>query len=118
MYRYLALVPDAVADSANLGQRLLALGLSRHVQLPGLDVYASAETPVQVCPGNRVLIGHLFSRTGNQPIAVDQLPPSGLRAFTRHLINECWGEYVLLSGHELPGGLSAKNRPNMEGWPV
>jgi len=112
MYRYLALLPDAAADSANLGPRLSALGLSRHVHLPGLDVYASAETPVQVCPGNRVLIGHLFSRTGNQSIAVDQLPPSGLRAFIRHLINECWGEYVLLSGDELPGGLSAMRDPS------
>ncbi|MDR6990964.1 asparagine synthase C-terminal domain-containing protein [Luteimonas sp. 3794] len=112
MYRYIAVRTDAAGVSPDTGARLSTLGLPLRASLPGLTIYASSQTPVQIHAGNSVLIGHVFCRSTNDQITPDRLPASSLRNVIRYLIDECWGEYVLLASGDTPGVVMSMRDPS------
>ncbi len=93
MYRYIALFNNGVGGSADA---LRSIGLQPRLRVGGLDLYASANTPVLGLAGGGALIGHVFSRDGHAlRDAAELLQARSATQLMRHLIDHYWGEYLL-----------------------
>ena len=68
-----------------------------HRPTTGCTLYASADTPVIVLPGQGLVLGHVFSRSGTPLTHARQFPPcpnpGDLR---RHILDNCWGAYLIV----------------------
>ena len=100
-YRYLALLhPAAGAQAPSIDEathRLHPLRMQCHRPTTGCTLYASADTPVIVLPGQGLVLGHVFSRSGTPLTHARQFPPcpnpGDLR---RHILDNCWGAYLIV----------------------
>jgi asparagine synthase (glutamine-hydrolysing) len=76
---------------------LLREGLVKRSSFPGSTLFASAETPTLRLPGGAIVIGHVFSDTGEllgeTSSFVSTLAPE---ATVSALIERCWGDYILI----------------------
>lgn len=102
VYRYLALLGDASGGSApsldpSQSHILEQAGLRERFAASGFRLLAAADTPMLDTPCGGILIGHLFSHDGT-PVTCDaQLPQQAEpEAFRAALIQNFWGEYLLL----------------------
>lgn len=101
-YRFFAFIgiPDLgqpALPSDRQGLVLRELGLQRRADLPPIRLFASEATPVLTLPNRRVLIGHLFDRSGR--IVQDGLTLPAPRSDTRlfqEILQNYWGEYVVI----------------------
>lgn len=101
MYRYLVLLDryrfarghdrDAVASLLN------TMGFSLALALEGGQLFVPAATPILPLPGGGVLVGHLFTRDGEEVRTPSALPQvaSGQELAAR-LLENYWGDYLLL----------------------
>lgn len=99
-YQYLAFL-DGRGQSAppSVKQRfvLRELGLRSRLKFPGVHLFASEGTPVLALPNRRVLIGHLFDRSGRLVRDGSVLPGSQSDArLMQDLLQNYWGEYVAI----------------------
>lgn len=99
-YHYIALMgnsPSASPPQLDEQQRafLHERGM-RPVSSSGpVAVFASRETPVLPVPGG-VAIGHLFSNAGDPMGSITRPGMTRFEHLSRHLLSDCWGEYVLI----------------------
>ena len=93
---------SATSNPQHLKQALLSKGLRCRWESSSAKLFASDQTPTLVLPGGQVLIGHLFNREF-KPVT----DTTFLTAFSRgrtlqsSVLEECWGEYILI--HQDPG---------------
>ncbi|KZC17968.1 MULTISPECIES: lasso peptide isopeptide bond-forming cyclase [unclassified Rhodanobacter] len=101
MYRYIALLRGrhtrATDDGSDIDHALREVGLQQKVALGHIELYASDDTPVLSLSPGSALIGHVFSRDGHSPIDSAKLASASSRGeLAKHVIDELWGEYLLL----------------------
>lgn len=101
MYPYIALLRGrhacATSDGIHIDHALREVGLQRKLVLGHIELYASDDTPVLGLSPDSALIGHVFSRDGHSPIGSAELANASSRGeLAKHVINELWGEYLLL----------------------
>lgn len=116
-YRYIAFVRHPAVDgdrSRPSVEALRAIGLTSQFSSGQLEVFASAETPIAPLDSGGVVVGHLFSRTGENSIGGVRLPASAEAGpFSRQVVGRFWGEYMVF--HPLPGsvpGLMVMREPS------
>lgn len=101
-YRYFVFLAtgNRVRPSAPTNSQVAALqqlGLQRRVDLPGVHIFASQQTPVLVSPHRHVLIGHLFDRNGMLVSDGSILPEHESDSrFMQQILRDYWGEYVAI----------------------
>lgn len=60
-------------------------------------VYTSDETPTLHLPGGGIVVGDLHTRSGTAIRHASQLPAaSSAAALRRHILKNCWGDYILI----------------------
>lgn len=101
MYRFLALLdhrnPPGTDDNAATEAALREMGLDHRRTLGQLRLYASKATPVIDVAGAGIVVGHLFSRDFRPANNIVSLPSHASGAELRqHLLDQYWGEYLLL----------------------
>lgn len=114
MYRYIALPHTDGANGGDVAvlDRLRQAGLDNAQALASHTVIVAPGTPLLHIRPNAVLVGHVFWRSSGTPVG-----DSGgfenveFERLVNRLIEECWGEYILL--HDGDGGaLSALRDPS------
>ena len=100
-YRYLALLhPAAGAQAPSIDEathRLHPLRMQCHRPTTGCTLYASADTPVIVLPGQGLVLGHVFSQSGTPLTHARQFPPCPTPGdLRRHILDNCWGAYLIV----------------------
>ena len=99
MYRYIALLEgrEACGNHGDIAHALRHLGLHPRLTTSRIALYTSDDTPVLSLPSGGALIGHVFPRDGLPSATVaGSARFSSPDALARHLIEELWGEYLLL----------------------
>ena len=101
MYRYIALLRGhharVIGNGNDIDHALREIGLQHKLTLGHIELYASDETPVLSLSTDSALIGHVFSRDNHSPIDSVELASAWSRGeLAKHVINELWGEYLLL----------------------
>lgn len=101
MYRYIALLrgrhASATGDGSDIDHELREIGLQHKLALGHIELYASDDTPILSLSPDSALIGHVFSRDGHSPIDSAELTSASSRGeLAKHVIDELWGEYLLL----------------------
>ena len=100
MYRFLALLEDGSMGAdrrAQLEAGLLRAGLSRAHACGPLRLHTAPGTPVIEVAGLGFVVGHLFARGSDRIERIASLPGHVCGAtLHRHLLDACWGEYLLL----------------------
>ncbi len=78
-----------------------AIDMPLKASIGAARVFTSRQTPTLRFPGGGLLIGDLYRRDGHPVFDGDMLSniPAGAAALRRHIIEHCWGDYVLV----LPG---------------
>lgn len=116
-YRYIALTNERTREGERASAIEAALGEAgiRYRLTAGIvDLYAARETPTLLLADGSVIIGHLFSRDRTPITEGAQIPASLCNAkLRRHLLENYWGEYLLLQ--PLPrddGGLAVTREPS------
>jgi len=110
-YRYIAILDaeDQADDASQAGLRsaLMHAGMVPHRFCETATLYASEETPVTLLPGGAVVVGHLFSQSGERVAGAHLLPTAtkGDADIRRYLLQNFWGEYVLIQ----PPGIGTSN---------
>ncbi|MHB1057904.1 MAG: asparagine synthase-related protein [Rhodanobacter sp.] len=94
-HRYIILLSGALNGSANqrLDGSLRAAGMICKFESPSTNIFVSADTPTLVAPGHGLLIGQIFTKEG-QPISQRLDIDGSAREFTRHLLQNTWGDYL------------------------
>lgn len=102
--------PDPIASTATLQ----AAGLQLRSRLGDASVFASSDTPTLQLPDGGTIIGDLYSRSGAIVRNARQLGDfTSNAALRRHLIENCWGDYILLlPGTEDPGAICVTRSPS------
>jgi asparagine synthase (glutamine-hydrolysing) len=121
-YRYLALVDvNRRWDFANLPEIEAALrmdGMRERLTSGSIKLFLSEETPCQPLPGGRFAIGHLFSHTFSPLDAIDHLSTfSNNKRLREHIVDNCWGEYLLVQSDERCGADTTITRDPSGGVP-
>lgn len=99
MYRYIILLAGYRRSHCDDGidGALRATGLHPRLMLSHIALYASEETPILNLPSGGVIIGHAFSRDGSNPAdGVDLPSTSSGRELASHVVEELWGEYLIV----------------------
>lgn len=98
MYRFAALFGDALtANASRIDASLRASGLKVVLKHAGFALYASNDTPVTRLHARAFLVGHAFRRVDGIALPGSNrsdIPEDGNLA--RYLVEQCWGDYVLL----------------------
>lgn len=116
-HRYLALLSASqsarqealLACTASLG----LLGLHPRLSSGRLTLFVSEATPVIPASDGSVLLGNLFSTCGT-PVGPNALSnfPSG-QLLTKHILDNCWGEYLLVQpAHADTGSVKVSRDPS------
>lgn len=102
-YQYIVLAGN---DDTHTAQRaaLREMGMECHVLQGAARVFVSRKTPSLLIPGHGVVIGHLFSRHGQQ-VTQGQLSTqyAGYMELEKHLLENYWGEYILVHASDANG---------------
>ncbi|WP_289623585.1 lasso peptide isopeptide bond-forming cyclase [Dyella lutea] len=107
MYRYIVLL-DGLGRGVHIRARLQNLGLDRRLSFGDVDLYADRHTPVHPLASGGAVIGHLFSsESATQVAQADLTAPASEAALAQRLLDEYWGEYLLLQT-EGEGGQGTK----------
>ncbi|NIJ89042.1 asparagine synthase (glutamine-hydrolysing) [Xanthomonas campestris] len=100
MYRYLVVLGPAHVHGNrryDMDEALRQIGLFPRLHSGSMTLYASNDTPVLDISGGSALIGHIFSRHDNSPLAdVTWLHALPTAQRMRQLIQTQWGEYLML----------------------
>jgi len=104
-YRYIALVDvNRRWDLANLPEIEAALqmdGMRERFTSGSIRLFLSEETPCLSLPGGGFAIGHLFPRTSSPLDATAQFSAfSSNKRLRKHIVENFWGEYVLVQSGE------------------
>lgn len=98
-YAYIALVadePHSDGEPSSVGAVLRGMGMLEMAS-GRVNLYCSKETPTRRLDGGAILIGDVFLRTGAPLTAGAEIPSCSSNAEVRkHLIDNCWGDYVLI----------------------
>lgn len=100
-YRYIALIND-VAGAADDDECLSIdkfrdLALESRGRVRRATIFTSKETPTLSLPGGTVLLGDLYDRDGRPVVNAACFPYlSTQRALRQHLLDNYWGEYLLI----------------------
>jgi asparagine synthase (glutamine-hydrolysing) len=99
--RYIALLNDGVGVADDGGwlpiDKFRHLALEHRGRVGRATIFTSKETPTLSLPGGAVLLGDLYDSDG-RPVANEacfQYLPTQ-RALRQHLLDHCWGEYLLI----------------------
>lgn len=100
-YRYIALFGndrDRTDRTVRETRAALAdMGMVERLATGSMTVFASPATPTLPLPFGGILIGHLFMRDGSPITSADLLPEiASIAELFRYLVENCWGEYLLL----------------------
>jgi asparagine synthase (glutamine-hydrolysing) len=121
-YRYLVLIDASRRwDSANLPAIQAALrmvGMRERFTFESIKIFLSEETPCQPLPGRGFAIGHLFSHNCSPLNAIEKLSAfSDSKCLREHIVDDCWGEYLLVQPDEGQGAASTVTRDPSGGVP-
>lgn len=72
------------------------LGMERRFSTPTTRLYTSQGTPVRRLRNRAIIVGQLFDRDGNPLEEEVDFPVSQPLRVRRHLLENCWGDYLLL----------------------
>ncbi|WP_269781272.1 asparagine synthetase B family protein [Luteimonas fraxinea] len=98
MYRFAALFGDSLTANENqIGESLRAAGLTDVLTHARFSLYVSADTPVTRLHARALLVGHAFRRADGTPLtgSTHSEIPADIK-LTRYLIEQCWGDYIVL----------------------
>lgn len=99
-YRYIALVHGEERQNSDALEgmtRLLArAGMERYLSTGSATFYASPDTPVVSVPGKGLVIGHMFTRTGNRLHTSDVIALLDGDDAAEQALERFWGEYLLV----------------------
>lgn len=99
MYRYIALLDGCgqKGSNARFDELLRQLELQHRLTLGPIQLYAAAETPIHTLTSGVAIIGDLFPRDSAAPRSSPDLPDLALKnTLAPFLLDEFWGEYLLL----------------------
>lgn len=121
-YRYLALVDASrrwdLANVPGIEAGLRMVGMRERFTSGSIKLFLSEETPCQPLPGGGFAIGHLFSRTFSPLDAIDHLSAfSNNKRLREHIVDNCWGEYLLVQSDERCGADTTITRDPSGGVP-
>ena len=79
---------------------LLNSGLKEVFSSRMMILFASKSTPTFIINEHNVILGHIFTKDGN-PFDQNQIIPIAdkLIDLEDYLLNNCWGEYILIQSH-------------------
>ncbi|TYT26172.1 asparagine synthase [Luteimonas viscosa] len=113
--RYLVIVGNPGARSvAETTEHARLLGLEARASWAGARLLTSPAAPTAATPDGGIVIGHLFRRDGTRVqdglLRLSTTDPARIRS---HLVNEYWGEYLLIQGgHDGPLRLTVTRDPS------
>lgn len=99
-YVYIALIdhdPCHWEAGDSIAPKLQGLGVQERLFSENVRLYCSPATPTRHLHGGAILLGHVFNRDGS--VFADRLPLPVARSHAqlrRHLLENCWGEYLLV----------------------
>lgn len=116
MDRYFILLGSIGLDSdafERTRRELSTEGLELRATWESVLVFVTDQTSVLNLPGGGVVIGEVYTRNGErlQEDLLAQVAPT-CRDLIRHLLNECWGDYVAIRPAENAPGLSVTRSPS------
>jgi asparagine synthase (glutamine-hydrolysing) len=99
-YPYIALIEKAAGDPEEL-QRITAdlqeAGFEARGRVGCVTVFAAKQTPTLTLPDGSLLIGELYDRAGARVAApIERAACPAPSWFRQHLLDEYWGEYLLI----------------------
>ncbi|KAF1721718.1 asparagine synthase family protein [Pseudoxanthomonas wuyuanensis] len=102
-YKFIALVSDGNQEIplVNAGA-LEALGMKCCLTQDRLHVFVASGTPTILVPGRGLLIGHLFTLSG-QPVTGELIFDRTDKSLQTHLLDSFWGEYVVVEPQQADG---------------
>lgn len=108
IWRYIVLVGGDGRQQAHAEQNVLlhGLGLECRFSQGAARLFVSRETPTLSIPGHGVVIGQLFTADG-QPVTTAQLSTQirDVAELEKYLLDNYWGEYILLLASGTDGHL-------------
>jgi asparagine synthase (glutamine-hydrolysing) len=110
-YRYIALTNDFGSQVASM---LRALGMERRGHVAHLVLFAPKETPVLALPGGGFVLGDLYRHDGSpvMDLSIFQHPLTQ-RAVRQRLLDDYWGEYLLVQpADENSSGITLMRDPS------
>lgn len=94
---YLVTVGPDQGDNPRQDETGQAAGLRLRIYHTAFSVYTSNETRALDLPCGCVIIGDVYTRSGDAVRRSDQLPATSSAArLLRYMLAECWGDYVIL----------------------
>lgn len=108
-YRYFALVgsgdQSCCASSASIEHALVEMGMQCRLSNTHIKLFSSADTPTFYLRDDAIIIGHLFSGSAAPVTAGEPLPmPIHHASIRKYVLENFWGEYLLLQPATAPGG--------------
>ncbi|GAB3309898.1 asparagine synthase-related protein [Luteimonas notoginsengisoli] len=98
--RYIAVLGDRNGDDSAIRRAAPVLrnsGLFPRLLTRSIGLFAAEGTPTLALFGNSILVGHVFRRDGSPLRATGDVPGSlNGPQLRRFLLEDCWGEYVLM----------------------
>lgn len=87
----------AASNPDYVEQTLLSRNLRRRWESSFANLFVSDQTPTLILPGGQIVIGHLFNHDFKLVADGADLPPSSnFGTLQRHILEDCWGEYLLV----------------------
>ncbi len=104
-YRYIALTEYRAGNTNDpgdqLAHRLRELGLEVQGRIGRLTLFTSEKTPIIPLPGGGMLLGDLYDKGGKPIVDLAGLSHQPTQtALRQHLLDHCWGEYLLFQHDE------------------
>ncbi|MEQ7989536.1 asparagine synthase-related protein [Xanthomonas hortorum] len=98
-YRYIVLVECDSGHEAHATQQaaLSEMGMKSRLLQGAVRLFVSRDTPTLPIPGHGAIIGHVFTREG-QPVteALAFMQCRDYAELEKHLLENCWGDYILI----------------------
>lgn len=116
-YKFIALVADGSQEIPPVPAGMLeAMGMQCRLAQDQLRVFATSDTPMVLIPGRGLLIGHLFTMSG-QPVVGELSFDRTDKALQTHLLENFWGEYVVVGQPQADGAGASFLRDPSGGMP-
>lgn len=111
-YRFIALLTDENQDAPLVHAGTLeAIGMQCRLAQGHLRVLVANDTPTILIPGRGLLIGHLFTMSG-QPVTGDLSFNRTDKSLQTHLLENFWGEYVVVEPQHAGAGANFLRDPS------
>ncbi|GGK03167.1 lasso peptide isopeptide bond-forming cyclase [Luteimonas terricola] len=98
MYRYVVLFGQhCKGEGSAVDEALRDIGLQPKLASRRFTLYASADTPVfRLSSNGGAFVGHVFSHDGRTLAGTELLDASPRRKLAHHVVDNYWGEYLLI----------------------